>query len=122
MSPDGSPHRAEPRRKQAPGTFRLGTVAGIDVTVANSWFLIVALIAIVMAPRIEEVAPDIGAWSYVVGAAFAVLLYGSVLLHEISHALAARAFEMPVDVDQPALPGRCHRDRGRGRDARGASS
>lgn len=66
------------------------------MTVANSWFLIVALIAIVMEPRIQEVAPGIGGWAYLVGAAFAVLLYGSVLLHEISHALAARAFQMPV--------------------------
>lgn len=74
----------------------MGSVAGIDVTVANSWFLIVGLIAVVMAPRIQQVAPNIGVWAYVVGAAFAVLLYGSVLLHEISHALAARAFQMPV--------------------------
>lgn len=49
-----------------------------------------------MAPRIQDTEPDIGAWAYVAGVAFAVLLYGSVLLHEISHALAARAFDMPV--------------------------
>jgi Zn-dependent protease len=93
-------HRPTPRRSGAPagsaGTFRLGTVAGIDVTVASSWFLIVGLIAVVMAPRIQDIAPDIGGWAYVVGVAFAVLLYFSVLLHEISHALAARAFDMPV--------------------------
>jgi Zn-dependent protease len=74
----------------------LGTVSGIDVTVSNSWFLIVLLIAIIMAPQIETVAPDIGAGKYVAGVAYAVLLYGSVLLHEISHALAARTFNMPV--------------------------
>lgn len=85
-----------PKRQLPPGVFRLGSVAGIDVTVANSWFLIVALIAVVLAPRIEAAEPDIGGWSYVAGIAFAVLLYGSVLLHEISHALAARAFQMPV--------------------------
>jgi Zn-dependent protease len=72
------------------------TVAGVDVRVANSWFLIVGLIALVMAPRIEENAPGIGVWAYLFGAAFAVLLYLSVLLHEMSHALAARSFKMPV--------------------------
>ncbi len=74
----------------------LGTVAGIDVTVASSWFLIVGLIAVVIAPRIQVEVPSLGAGAYLAGAVFAVLLYGSVLLHEISHALAARAFDMPV--------------------------
>jgi Zn-dependent protease len=83
-------------RPTPPGTFRLGTVAGIDVTVSNSWFLIVLLIAVIMAPQIENVAPDIGVGKYVAGVAYAVLLYGSVLLHEISHALAALRFKMPV--------------------------
>lgn len=81
---------------QPGGSIRLGRVAGIDVNVAHSWFLIVGLIALLMAPRIQVVAPGVGGWAYLAGGAFAVLLYVSVLLHEISHALAARAFQMPV--------------------------
>jgi Zn-dependent protease/CBS domain-containing protein len=76
--------------------LRVGSIAGIDVLVANSWFLIVGLVALVAAPHIRDVAPGVGSWAYVAGGAFAVLLYMSVLLHEISHALAARAFQMPV--------------------------
>lgn len=90
-------NRRDPDRRPLPrGTFRLGTVAGIDVTVASSWFLIVGLLAVLIAPQIQSEVPDLGAGAYVAGAVFAVLLYGSVLLHEISHALAARAFDMPV--------------------------
>ena len=74
----------------------LGTVAGIDVTIASSWFLIVGLIAVLLAPSIQREVPSLDSGAYLAGAAFAVLLYGSVLLHEISHALAARAFDMPV--------------------------
>ncbi len=81
---------------QRGGSFRLGRVAGIDVNVAHSWFLIVGLIALLLAPRIQIAAPGLGNWAYLAGGAFAVLLYLSVLLHEISHALAARAFKMPV--------------------------
>lgn len=90
VDPSGYP------RLQRGGGIRLGSVAGIDVNVANSWFLVVGLIAIVMAPRIQRVAPELGSWAYLAGGAFAVLLYVSVLLHEISHALAARAFKMSV--------------------------
>lgn len=71
-------------------------MAGIDVTAASSWFVVLGLIAVLLAPRIQLVAPGLGSWAYLAGAVFAILLYGSVLLHEISHALTARAFDMPV--------------------------
>ncbi|HWJ83538.1 MAG TPA: site-2 protease family protein [Nocardioides sp.] len=81
---------AERRRPLPPGTFRLGTVAGSDVLVSSSWFLIAGLIAIVMAPRVEEIEPGLGGWKYVVGVIFAIVLYLAVLLHEASHAIMAR--------------------------------
>ncbi|MDF1602449.1 M50 family metallopeptidase [Nocardioides sp. YIM 152315] len=79
-----------------PGTFRIGTVAGSDVLVSSSWFVVAGLIAIIVAPRIEASEPGLGAWKYVAGFAFAVILYLSVLLHEASHAIMARRFGFPV--------------------------
>lgn len=96
MSEQRGPQSSGSRRLR-PGTIRLGTVAGIDLTVQTSWFVIVALIAIVIEPRLREIEPGLGAFGYVVGVGFAILLYLSVLLHEASHAVAARVFEMPVN-------------------------
>jgi len=76
--------------------LRIGQVAGVDVLVRSSWLLIAGLIAVLLAPKVEEVAPGLGAWKYVAGLAFAVLLYLSVLLHEMSHALMARRYGLPV--------------------------
>lgn len=87
-------HRASAPRP--PGTFRIGTIAGSDVLVSSSWFLVAGLIAVVMAPRVDQVEPGLGPWKYVAGLAFAVVLYGSVLLHEASHALMARRYGFPV--------------------------
>jgi Zn-dependent protease len=92
-----SPADDDRHARRQPGTFRLGTVAGVDVTVATSWFFILAIIALITGPRLEEIRPGLGALAYVAGAAYAVLLYMSVLLHEISHALAALAFRMKVN-------------------------
>ena len=72
------------------GTFRVGSIAGIDVLVTGSWFVIAALISYALAPRIELEQPGLGLWKYVAGLAFAVVLYLSVLLHEASHAIAAQ--------------------------------
>ena len=82
--------------KRAPGTWRIGQIGGVDVLVRSSWLLVAGLIAVLMAPGIEQVQPGLGGGKYVAGLAFAVLLYLSVLLHETSHALMAKRFGLPV--------------------------
>lgn len=87
-----------PQRAPVPrGTIRIGRLAGIDVLVTSSWFLIAALIVYVMAPRVDEVQAGLGGWKYVVGLAYAIALYLAVLLHEASHAVVARMFGFPVE-------------------------
>ncbi len=99
MSDDGAPgDTAGPgvRPSYPPGTWRIGTIRGIDVLVRSSWLLVALLIAFLLAPRVEQVQPGLGAWKYVAGVAFAVLLYLSVLLHEISHAVMAQRYGLGV--------------------------
>lgn len=79
-----------------PGSYRIGSIGGVDVYVRASWLLIAVLIAVLLAPRVDEVEPGLGALKYVAGLAFAVLLYLSVLLHEMSHALTAKHYGLPV--------------------------
>ncbi|HEX4687272.1 MAG TPA: site-2 protease family protein [Nocardioides sp.] len=93
MSDDHAP-RGSARRP--PGTFKVGTIAGSDVLVSRSWFLIAGLIAVITAPAIENAEPGLGPLKYVAGLALAVLLYLSVLAHEASHAYVARAYGLPV--------------------------
>lgn len=83
-----------PRRQ--PGTLRIGQIGGVDVLVRSSWVLVAVVIAVLVAPRIEQEQPGLGGWKYVAGGAFAVLLYLSVLLHEMSHALMAKRYGLPV--------------------------
>ncbi|WP_249423688.1 site-2 protease family protein [Nocardioides coralli] len=89
-------HRSGPAPERPPGTLRIGTIAGSDVLVTSSWFLVAALIAVLIAPGVEREVPGLGVWKYVAGLAFAVLLYLSVLMHEASHAVMARHYGFPV--------------------------
>ena len=89
--------RSDPApRPRPPGTLKVGTIAGSDVLVSSSWFLVAGLISIILAPGVDEAQPGLGAWKYVAGLAFAVILYLSVLLHEASHAIVARSYGFPV--------------------------
>ena len=87
-----------PPQPRPPGTFKVGTIAGSDVLVTSSWFVVAAMIAVVVAPRAEQVHPGLGPWKYVAGLAFAIVLYLSVLLHEASHALVAKHYGFPVSA------------------------
>lgn len=91
-SPDSAPARERPAR----GALVVGRPFGIPVEVAPSWFLVAAFITVAYAPAVASRLPGIGAGRYVVALAFAVLLYLSVLVHELSHSLVARQFGLPV--------------------------
>ncbi|HSK25488.1 MAG TPA: site-2 protease family protein [Jiangellales bacterium] len=85
------PGGARPGRR-----LTVGRVGGVPVHVGPSWFLVVAVITLGFGPFVERQVGTSGLATYAVSAAFAVLLYVSVLLHEISHAVTARSFGLPV--------------------------
>ncbi len=85
-----------PQPAYPPGTFRVGSVGGIAVLVRSSWILVALLLAYLLAPQVDRVEPGLGAWKYVAGLAYAVLLYLTVLLHEMSHALMAKHHGLQV--------------------------
>ncbi len=80
-----------------PEGWQIGSVAGVPVVLARSWFLIAAVITFVFAPTAARFAPGLPTVAtYVVSFGVALLLFGSVLVHELAHAVAARAVGMPA--------------------------
>src|SRR5699024_8924626 len=74
----------------ASGGLHLGRVLGAPVLLAWSWFIAAGVIMLLFSPWIARVRPDLGSFSYVIGFVFAVVLFGSVFLHELAHAVAGR--------------------------------
>lgn len=74
----------------APG-WRIGRLAGAPVYIGRSWFLVAGVIVLLFGPVVQRTLPELGAWSYLVAGAFAVLLLVSVLVHEAAHALVGQA-------------------------------
>jgi Zn-dependent protease/CBS domain-containing protein len=72
-------------------------VLGVPLVISPFWFVIVALLTVGYAGFIRHEAPTISrAESYGVSLGFVLLLYASVLLHEMSHVAVAQALGMKV--------------------------
>lgn len=79
------------------GTLRLGRIAGIEIAIHPSWLLIYALFAwsaMTNAPQIDQHLTKTGVVT--LGLAYALALFASVILHELSHAVVARRLGIPV--------------------------
>ncbi|MFI6579701.1 M50 family metallopeptidase [Embleya sp. NPDC050493] len=87
----GEAPRREPRRG-----LLMGRPFGVPVYVAPTWFVIAAVITVLFAPTFESLFPDLGPWRFVLSFGFAVLLYVSVLVHELAHAVTALRLGLPV--------------------------
>ncbi|CAL9393995.1 site-2 protease family protein [Streptomyces sp. enrichment culture] len=92
---DGTPGKGRPQRDPRGGLL-MGRPFGVPVYVAPSWFLVAALITWVFGGQLDRVLPELGAARYLVSLFFAVAFYGSVLVHELAHTIAALRFALPV--------------------------
>jgi Zn-dependent protease len=75
----------------------MGKPFGIPVYVSWTWFVVAGFITLMFAPQFRVMLPELGSTaSYVAAFVFAVLLYLSVLLHELAHSVLAKSYGLPV--------------------------
>ena len=84
----------QPQRRDAGPGILLARPFGIPVYISPYWFVIAGVFIFVYANDLASTFH--GATRFVVAAAFVVLLYLSVLVHELSHSVVARGFGLPV--------------------------
>ena len=80
-----------------PGSLRLGRIAGIDIYINFSWLIILVFLTWSLATGWFTVYRGWSTATYwIVSLIAALLLFVSVLLHELAHSLVARARGLPV--------------------------
>jgi Zn-dependent protease/predicted transcriptional regulator len=73
-------------------SWRVGRIAGIEIRVDSSWVVIAVLITYSMYQQVSRVYPEISGGEAVwIGGLATVLFFGSVLVHELAHALVSQA-------------------------------
>lgn len=76
----------------------LGTILGIPIRLDYSWFLVFAFVTWNLA--VNYYPAELGfasTWVYwTLGALTAILLFGSVLLHELGHSVIAKHYNRPL--------------------------
>jgi Zn-dependent protease/CBS domain-containing protein len=110
----GQEDKPEPRGQ---GGVVVARPFGIPVIVSPYWFIIAGVFIVIYANDLSTSLH--GSSRYLVAAAFVILLYLSVLVHELSHSVVARGFGLPVrrivlwpiggisEIDkEPQTPGR----------------
>jgi Zn-dependent protease/predicted transcriptional regulator len=75
----------------------IGRVFGIPIYLHPSWVIIFVLITVTLQGQFAQQHPQ---WSptqhWAVGVATSLLFFGSVIFHELSHAMVARIYKIPV--------------------------
>jgi Zn-dependent protease/CBS domain-containing protein len=73
-------------------SWRVGRIAGIEVRIDSSWAVIALLISYSMYLRASTLYPELSAGGAVgLGILSTVLFFGSVLVHELAHAVVSQA-------------------------------
>jgi len=86
--------------------IKVGRLFGIDIRVRAGWFVILGLLTLSLATAVLPAMFEAGQAVYwVLAAVTSLLLFGSVLVHELAHSLVARAQGIRIDRVRVAVRG-----------------
>ncbi|WP_433003058.1 M50 family metallopeptidase [Kribbella sp. CA-294648] len=96
MSESRDPQSPAQPAGPTPGTWVIGSVRGIKLTMRFTWLPVAVLLALGFSNIMGAQFPELGSWRYVASFGFVVAFTASILLHELAHALVALRFGIPV--------------------------
>jgi Zn-dependent protease len=79
-----------------PGSIQLVRIFGIRVGVDASWFFVLFLVIFWLSGSFQQVLGGSDTTAYATAVVSALLLFGSIIVHELGHALAARRYGIEV--------------------------
>jgi Zn-dependent protease len=79
-----------------PGSIQLARILGIRVGVDASWFVVLFLVIFWLSGSFQETLGSSDTTAYLTAVASALLLFASIVVHELGHALAARRHGIDV--------------------------
>lgn len=78
--------------------LKIASVTGVPIYVSWSWWFFAALIVVIFRPTFAQALPDATTgWTWTVAVLFVLIMFATVLIHELAHALAARSFGWQVN-------------------------
>lgn len=78
--------------------LKIASVAGVPIYVSWTWWFFAALIVVLFRPTFARALPEASdGWTWAVSAFFALIMFATVLVHELAHALAALSFRWQVN-------------------------
>jgi Zn-dependent protease len=93
-------------------SIKLMTVSGIRIGVDASWFIVLFVLIFVLSTPFRQTLHSSDGVGYVTAVAAALLLYASLIVHELGHALTARAHGIGVkQIDLYLFGGLTHMNR-----------
>jgi Zn-dependent protease len=78
------------------GSIQLARIFGIRIGVSASWFLVLGFMIVFFYSEFDKVLSGSQSTVFLVAVAGAVGYFGSILLHELGHALVSRRLGIPV--------------------------
>jgi Zn-dependent protease/CBS domain-containing protein len=97
VSDPGAQADRPPAPRRGWGGLQVGRVLGVPIVVQPLWFVVVVLFTAGSGQTIKDNVAGLSTnAAYAAALAFVLLLYASVLLHELSHVVVARSLGMQV--------------------------